>query len=91
MSDPDYCQLDTYTHTCTEKDTTTHLKAPKVSREEIAYKTNNINKSLPGILKQYALVNIKQKFYIFCVFPICFHDHAFYDNSRMRAMNSIIE
>lgn len=72
MSDPDYCQLDTYTHTCTEKDTTTHLKAPKVSREETAYKTNTINRSLPGILKQYSLVSIKQKFYIFCVFSHLF-------------------
>ena len=66
MSDPDYCQLDTYT--CTEEDTTTHLIAPNVSRKEIAYETNNINKSLPGILKHYSMVNIKQKFYIFCVF-----------------------
>ena len=55
MSDPDYCQLNTYTYTytCTEEDITTHLIVLKVLREETAYKTNNINKSLLGILKQY--------------------------------------
>lgn len=88
MSDPDYCQLDTYT--CTE-DTTTDLIAPKVSRKEISYETNNINKSLPGILKHYSMVNLNRNFIFSLFFPICFHGHAFYDNSRMIAMNSIIE